>query len=77
MDRHYGSLEVGGIPASLHRRHATSTKPADFLEDGVPATREGAMQTFGRAGRPEEDDESSAIQHWKAGELYAASPSSR
>ncbi|CAM9173603.1 unnamed protein product, partial [Hapterophycus canaliculatus] len=66
LDRHYASLESGGIPASRRRKHPTSSKPADFLEDGTPATPQGAMQTFGQAA-PLMDDESEDIRRWKAG----------
>eukprot|EP00904_Undaria_pinnatifida_P012820 jgi/Undpi1/8669/HiC_scaffold_25.g11134.m1 len=66
MDRHYGSLEKGGLPASLRRRHKTSTRRSDFLPDGTPATPQGAMQTFGRAGLPDLD-ESRELQLWKDG----------
>ncbi|CBN75311.1 C2H2 zinc finger protein [Ectocarpus siliculosus] len=66
MDRHYASLEPGGLPASLRRRNPTSSQPSDFLDDGTPATPQGAMQTFGRACPPE-DNESGAIRLWKRG----------
>lgn len=66
MDRHYASLEAGGLPAARRRRHPTSTKLSDFLDDGTPVTPQGATQTFGRAGPPE-DDESGDIRHWKDG----------
>ena len=73
MDRHYASLELGGLPASRRRRHPISSKPSDFLDDGTPATPQGAMQTFGRAGPPE-DDESADILRWKSGtnKVYSA-----
>lgn len=70
MDRHYASLEPGGLPASLRRRNPTSSQPSDFLDDGTPATPQGAMQTFGRACPPE-DNESGTIRLWKRGETYA------
>eukprot|EP00903_Cladosiphon_okamuranus_P013821 g12863.t1 len=66
MDRHYASLEPGGLPASRRRRHPTSTMPSDFLDDGTPATPQGATQTFGR-GAPPEDDEREDIRRWKGG----------
>ncbi|CAM9548813.1 unnamed protein product, partial [Pylaiella littoralis] len=66
MDRHYASLEPGGLPASTRRRQPTSTKPSDFLDDGTPATPQGAAQTFGCAGPPE-GDESGDIRRWKGG----------
>ncbi|CAM9128819.1 unnamed protein product [Ectocarpus fasciculatus] len=69
MDRHYASLEPGGLPASLRRRNPTSSQPSDFLDDGTPATPQGAMQTFGRACPPE-DNESGAIRLWKRGKFY-------
>ncbi|CAM9637882.1 unnamed protein product [Ascophyllum nodosum] len=65
LDRHYASLGPGGLPASLERRHNTSTKRSDFLADGTPVTPQGAKQTFGRAG-PDADDESEKIWHWKS-----------
>lgn len=66
MDRHYASLEAGGISPSMRRRHKTSTKPSDFLDDGTPATPQGAMEAFGRVGPPD-DDESVEIREWKEG----------
>lgn len=66
MDRHYASPKLGGTPASLRRRHATSTQPSDFLDDGTPATPQGAMQTFGREGPPLMDEQED-IRKWKEG----------
>lgn len=69
MDRHYASLEPGGLPASLRRRHKMSTNPSDFLDDGTPATPQGATQAFGRADFPD-DNKTEDIRLWKNGEPY-------
>ncbi|CAM9562938.1 unnamed protein product [Sphacelaria rigidula] len=69
-DRHYGSLEPGGVPPSSRRRHPMSSKPADFLDDGTPATAQGATLVFGRP-EPIDDDESADIRCWKAGSVEA------
>lgn len=47
-----------------------SSKPADFLDDGTPATAQGATLVFGRP-EPIDDDESAEIRCWKAGKAEA------